>query len=101
MVAGVCVFAFVLVSFAHTLHHFNAATSNVGFELSVGSDGNDPELPKKAGLSVEHCHGCAMIGIAIDECPGADFQAVAERFTLTLEGMRAHSPVAETPPPIA
>lgn len=100
-VAVVCALAFVLVSFAHGMQHFNGPTSAISIQTDLGAQDDGPDTSKKASIAFEHCQGCSMIATPVlapstmpDRIEG---DLPARRFDLH----RPHSPVAETPPPIA
>lgn len=99
-IAVVCALAFVLVSFAHGMQHFNGPTSAISIQADLGSQDDGAGTSKKASIAFEHCLGCSMIATLVlapsimpDRIEG---DLPARRFDLH----RPHIPVAETPPPI-
>lgn len=101
MIAVVCALSFLIVSFTHTLQHYQTAPTAPSHELSF-STGDDSTAPaEQAALSVEHCHGCSMIA-SISTVAGVSIaEAGAEQLVLIVDSLRSRAFVAETPPPIA
>lgn len=100
-IAVVCALAFVLVSFAHGMQHFNSPTPAISIQADLGSQDDGPDTSKKASVAFEHCQGCSMIAtleLAPSTMPDRiEGDLPARRFDLR----RPHPPFAETPPPIA
>lgn len=99
-VAAVCALAFLVLSFAHALHHVDGIGSQAGYELSsvTGLD-DSPDGAKKPDGSIEHCHGCGMMAlvsgtVALDRPERADC-------TTRIVSLRSNPPALENPPPIA
>lgn len=98
-VAAVCALAFLVVSFAHSLHHFDIDQPASGYELSTGTADSAP-APAKTSAADGHCHGCVMVVIATtDQIPSQPL-IDKQRPDVRLDSLRPHPPVAENPPPI-
>lgn len=95
VVSIICALTFLAVGFAHAVHH-HAEPSQV----SVSSSDNAPDASKKPGASVEHCHGCSMIAIAVPTAPIILNCVATDPPVVGLDNNRPFTPVAETPPPI-
>jgi hypothetical protein len=97
--AAVCAAAFLLVGFAHTLHHFD---TNIPAAYQVGAGPSD-ESPdsSKAPQAIEHCHGCVMVAMAIAEQSVAPVLVPLGSVAPRSESGRPHPPTVETPPPIS
>jgi hypothetical protein len=100
-IAVVCALAFVLVSFAHGMQHFNGPTPAISIQADIGSQDDGPDSSNKASVAFEHCQGCSMIAAPVlapstlpDRIEGA---LPTRKFDLR----RPHPPFAETRPPIA
>ena len=100
VIAIVCALAFVSVSVAHGVQHFSTPTA-ISSQADVGSQDDGPDPSNKASVAFEHCQGCSMIATVVI-APSTVHELIegdlpTPRFNLH----RPHSPVAETPPPIA
>jgi len=99
-IAVVCALAFVLVSFAHGVQHFNGPTSTIGIQADLGSQDDGLDTSKKASIAFEHCQGCSMIATAVLAPSTAPDRTEADLPVRRFDQHRPHIPVAETPPPI-
>jgi hypothetical protein len=99
-VAVVCAVAFLVVGFAHSLHHFDAAPASHSYQTASSPSDTSPETSKKPSLAVEHCHGCVMVAMEIAVQSAASMLS-PDRPAVGLDGIHPYPPVAETPPPIA
>jgi hypothetical protein len=101
-IAVVCAIAFVLVSFAHTLHHFNGPSPTAIIQADLGAfDDGGPSASKKASFAIEHCHGCSMIATAVLPPLTTPDRIAADLPARKFDQQRPHTPVTETPPPIS
>jgi hypothetical protein len=98
--AAVCAVAFLVVGFAHSLHHFNAMTPAAAYQTGAGVSSDSPDTTKKAAVAVEHCHGCVMIAMAALTPPTLPIPVLSKFSAEIPDHMRPYLPVAEPPPPI-
>ena len=98
--AAVCTVAFLVVGFAHCLHHFDAMTPVVAYQAGAGVSSDSPVATKKAAVAVEHCHGCVMIAMAALTPSMLPLLVVSRLPAEIPDHMRPYLPVAEPPPPI-
>lgn len=99
-IAIACAIAFVLVSFAHGVHHLNGLAPTAVVQVDLGSFDDAPDTSKKAPVTIEHCHGCSMIAMAVLPASIAPRLVATDLPATGFDEKRPHTPVAETPPPI-
>jgi hypothetical protein len=100
VIAGLCVCAFLVVGFAHSLHHFGtASTAAVAWQAGIDRSDESPNSSDKAAVVVEHCLGCTIIAVLPNDDDGVSvsFRTVLP-FT-TIDRTRPHSVAVELPPP--
>ena len=100
-IAGICVLALLTIGFAHSIHHFGGPVATVTMHAEVGPSDDAPDDSKKAPVTVEHCHGCSMIAMAVLAPAVVPSYTPADLSARKFDGNRPHTPVTETPPPIA
>jgi len=100
-IAVVSAAAFLIVAFAHTLHHFDAMPPAGEYLAGMSSADDGPDPTQKAAISVEHCHGCIIVAVPIWVQPALLAFLRPEFPPAGLDGLRDHLPAAETPPPIS
>lgn len=101
MIAVVCALSFLIVSFTHTLQHYQTASATPSHELSFSTGDNSSVPAEQAALLVEHCHGCSMIASVLDVTAIAIVETASEPVSTIAVSCRSCSLIAETPPPIA
>lgn len=99
-VAVACAVAFVLVSVGHSVHDFNRLAPTAVVQADLGSFDDAPDTSKKAPVTIEHCHGCSMIAMAVPPASIAPRLIATDLPATGFDEKRPHVPVAETPPPI-
>ena len=98
-IAAVCAVAFLFVGFAHSLHHFDAATPVALSQSATTSGDASLDLPENTSAGVHHCHGCVMVAIAAPELPATVVPIPLKRVAAGFDSGRPHPPLAEKPPP--
>ena len=94
-----CVFAFLGVGFAHSIHHFETTDSTATLQSGKEPSDASPGSSNKVHVAAERCLGCTIIAIA----PANDFDLSIslgqQPSFIKIEGMRAHAVPIELPPP--
>ena len=97
-IVALCVFAFLMVGFAHSVHHLETTPPAASWQLDVDKSGSPAEPAKKAFV-VEHCLGCTIIAVV----PGSDCDLVlrcgSKAGQRDFDGLRSHATSIEPPPP--
>jgi hypothetical protein len=97
-VAILCATAFLVVSFAHCLHHFGTSVPTVVSQSDAEPPAPGSDSPNNASGDAYHCHGCTMLATLVEESAAATL--IAANFPLfRLDGGPAHRAVVEPPPP--
>ena len=99
-VAVVCAVAFLIISFAHSVHHFGGPVSAVIMQADVGSSDASSDASKKAPITIEHCHGCSMIAMTALAPSVVPTSIAVDLPVRGFDEKRPHTPVAVTRPPI-
>lgn len=100
MMAVVCALSFLIVSFTHTIQHYQTAPIAASHELSFSTGGDSSPPAEQTALSVEHCHGCSMIASILDVTDVVVAETSSEPVSIIGVSCRSRSLIAETPPPI-
>jgi hypothetical protein len=98
--AAVCAAAFLVVSLAHAVQHFDAPFPVIALQADAGSADDPSDSSSKVAVAVDHCHGCAMTAIPVLGRSIIPILRVADHPPAKVENRRPHPPIAETPPPI-
>ena len=102
--ATVCAVAFLIVAFAHGIHHFDFKADQAIPTATVQVDGGFADYPRdpsnEATIAIDHCHGCIMIATEV-VAPATIAPSLLSRFPEVIPvDLRPLNPAAETPPPI-
>lgn len=95
-----CAAAFVLVSFAHNIHHLSGSNRTVIIDLDSNSSDADSAPSKLKPVTVEYCHGCSLIAVTAHSFFVAPQLVTAGGMTVRhFDEYRPPSPMVDTPPP--
>lgn len=101
-VAVVCALAFLVVGLAHTVHDFgsSAAATIPAAAADSGLQQGTSEPAKHSRIGIEHCHACEIVVMTVADEAAPAVDVAREVPVAPLAGIRAHTPAAETRPPI-
>lgn len=63
-VALLCAFAILAAGLAHEIEHLTQMASAASEQMSTAPTGTTPD-PPKLPATVQHCHGCTMVAVAV------------------------------------
>lgn len=97
--AAVCAAAFLLINIAHDFQHAAHAAPGAMSQVEAAIADGSPDTPDPAKADVEHCHGCTILGVAVE----AHFELTADVRSIEpcarMHGFSPHALLADTPPP--
>jgi hypothetical protein len=100
-VALACAVALLIVTFAHSIHHFAGSAPTNVVQENVNTSDTSPDSSNKASIMIEHCQGCSMIAMVVLAQPVVPNRIAADLPMRRVDEKRPHSPAVEIPPPIA
>jgi hypothetical protein len=98
LVAVLCATAFLVVGFAHSLHHFGSSVLTASTQSALEPPAGGLDSPNSVSSDNYHCHGCTMLATLGGESAAATLVA-AEIPLFRLDAGQAHRAVVEPPPP--
>lgn len=97
----VCAIAFLTVSVAHAVQHFEGI-GTIGVAQAAVEATDDSAAPsKKATAPFEHCFACTMVALPLDGQTIVPNRAASDSARPAPRDVRQHPPTTETRPPIA
>jgi len=97
VLAVLCATAFLVVGFAHSLHHFGSSVLTATSQSLAEPAAGGLDSPNASDDNY-HCHGCTMLATLGDESAIAT-RVAAEVPLFRLDSGPAHRAVVEPPPP--